>query len=243
MKYIFFILLSCSQCSFGQTKINFTYEKVKYDDISKKSIENLIKLNRNIKKVNNDKIYINLYTENISTLENISIPIYSFSETLLNYETGESLIKYIDFKNNQYFQEFYIYNNQKFIGSYEIPDSFLKKLEIEEDVIENGSYKYQNLIFYHGDFDNNYLGLFDVIYLNKDKFIFKIQDEYCIVLNEIVYVIKINLSEVKYIEFNEYFISQLNYLQNTIKGNENESYNEYFNKTPIKKQKLKIYIK
>ncbi|WP_313307971.1 hypothetical protein [Epilithonimonas hominis] len=219
------------------------YEKIKYDKTAKETTENLLKLNRNIKKIDNNDTYMNLYTESISTLESVSIPIYDFSKTLLNYKSGESLIKYIDFKNNQFLQEFYIYNNQKFIGFYELPDTFLKKLEAGEDVIENGSYKYQNLIFSYEENKNNYLGLFDVIYLNKEKFIFKIQDEYCIILNEIVYVIKINLTEVKYIEFNEYFISQLNYLQNTIKGDGNKEYDEYINKTPIKKEKIIIHIK
>lgn len=236
------IFLICYIQSNSQTKtdtIVFNYKESSYITRATESVEKLIDINVRLKKeINiNEEYSENLFIDSISNLKIVSIPIFTFKKEVLDYKKGENLISYINFGNDILSQEVLVFedNQQIYINNiYDINNIDYKK-------IETSGYHPNISLLENINYTRWYLDCLDLT-IDNNNLIFKILDNYCIVINGRVYVIYNKSADITLTEFNMYFINDIDLIQQQTKEKK-LVYKARVENNPLPKDKIFLLVK
>jgi len=219
-----FVILFFSSSIIAQTKIDtlyFNYEESGYKTLAIQETKNLIDFNNKIKKELNRRDSDLLITEYSTNIQPISIPVFGFKKSVLDFKDGDNLISFIDFKNDYSNQELIIFLGDQWIYANEIKNINYEKIEAN---YKKNLWKINDLLLKRKNYLRWNLNFIDFTYSFKDNLFFIILDEYCMVINGRIYVLQNEEGGIQMTEFNLFFMPKIDEIKKKTQGTNDRTF-------------------
>ncbi|MCX8534404.1 hypothetical protein [Chryseobacterium luquanense] len=217
-----------------QDSIVYIYNKTLYKEKALSFVKKMVEANNKYGNRRKDLIY------DIADIELVIHPVFTFKKIIKDDNGTTNLLQYINFESKPEKQIVEVYSKGKFIYTFYLPNDKLDEISKGGDI---------NILLGDLDLPKNYINGFnppDYNILFKDKFSFYINNTFCVVIDDKIFVIEeitLPTKHLKIEEFNSYFFPILNELKNEAKGVTNAVYSDYIFKGPINPTFLKVLYK
>lgn len=234
---IIVILILFFNISFSQGKqdsINYVYNETSYREKALSFVKKMLESNKKYGNGRKDLIY------DTTNLELIIHPIFTFKRTIKDDKGTSNLLNYINFENKPEEQIFDVYSRGKFVYTFHLPNDKLDAILKGEDI---------KILLGDLDVPKNITNGFnppDYNILFKNNFTFYINNTFCVVIDNKVYVVESIMSPSMHLiikEFNSHFFPSLNELKLDAQDIKNTAYSDYIFKGPITPTILKVVYK